>query len=271
MRRTVGPGRPIGIRDDSTWNVPEPEIGVVLGENGRIAGYTIGNDVSSRDIEGANPLYLPQAKIYAGACSFGPAVFVPDEAEPHFHLTLRVTDEWGRIVFEGESFTSTMRRILRRARRMAAARQPRPAREHPADRDRARSAGQLHAAPGPLRRDPRPRDRHARQSRRACLRADRKGARPMTETLTGAPARNYIGGEWRESSAGETYEKRNPWRPSVVPVSSRPRPQMTRKPRSRLRMRLSRRGRPCPPDSALCTSRKPPPRSRPEPSRSRRT
>jgi 2-dehydro-3-deoxy-D-arabinonate dehydratase len=112
MRRTVSPGRPIGIRGDSAWNVPEPEIGVVLGTNARIAGYTIGNDVSSRDIEGANPLYLPQAKIYAGACSFGPAVFVPDGAEPHFHLTLRVTDEWGRIVFEGESFTSTMRRTF---------------------------------------------------------------------------------------------------------------------------------------------------------------
>ena len=110
MRRTVAPGRPIGIRDDSSWNVPEPEIGVVLGTNGRIAGYTIGNDVSSRDIEGANPLYLPQAKIYAGACSFGPAVFVPEDHEHTFHLTLRVTDEWGRIVFEGESFTSTMRR-----------------------------------------------------------------------------------------------------------------------------------------------------------------
>ena len=110
MRRTVGPGSPIGIRDDSTWNVPEPEIGVVLGKAGRIAGYTIGNDVSSRDIEGANPLYLPQAKIYAGACSFGPAVLVPDGNDPHFHLTLRVTDEWGRIVFEGEAFTARMRR-----------------------------------------------------------------------------------------------------------------------------------------------------------------
>jgi 2-dehydro-3-deoxy-D-arabinonate dehydratase len=110
MRRTVAPGRPIGIRDDSAWNVPEPEIGVVLGTNSRIAGYTIGNDVSSRDIEGANPLYLPQAKIYAGACSFGPAVFVPEGDEPTFQLTLRVTDEWGRIVFEGETSTTRMRR-----------------------------------------------------------------------------------------------------------------------------------------------------------------
>ena len=110
MRRTVGPGRPIGIRDDSTWSVPEPEIAVVLGRNGRIAGMTIGNDVSSRDIEGANPLYLPQAKIYAGACSIGPAVFVPESHDHAFHLTMRVTDEWGRIVFEGESFTARMRR-----------------------------------------------------------------------------------------------------------------------------------------------------------------
>jgi 2-dehydro-3-deoxy-D-arabinonate dehydratase len=110
MRRTVSPGRPIGIRDDSRWNVPEPEIGVVLSTGGNIAGYTIGNDVSSREIEGANPLYLPQAKIYAGACSFGPAVFVPEHDEPIFRLTLRVTDEWGRIVFEDEASTATMRR-----------------------------------------------------------------------------------------------------------------------------------------------------------------
>jgi 2-dehydro-3-deoxy-D-arabinonate dehydratase len=114
MRRTVGPGRPIGIRDDSAWSVPEPEIGVVLGKHGRIAGVTIGNDVSSRDIEGANPLYLPQAKIYAGACAIGPAVHVPDGDDGHdgYHLTLRVTDEWGRIVFEGETFTAKMRRTF---------------------------------------------------------------------------------------------------------------------------------------------------------------
>jgi len=110
MRRTVGPGRPIGIRDDSTWNVPEPEIGVVLGKQGRIAGLTIGNDVSSRDIEGANPLYLPQAKIYAGACAIGPAVYVPENFEASLRIRMRVTDEWGRIVFEGETFTARMRR-----------------------------------------------------------------------------------------------------------------------------------------------------------------
>ena len=112
MRRTAGPGKPIGIREDSAWNVPEPEIGVVIGRHGRIAGLTIGNDVSSRDIEGANPLYLPQAKIYAGACAIGPAVFVPEHHEHSYHLTLRVTDEWGRIVFEGETFTVRMRRTF---------------------------------------------------------------------------------------------------------------------------------------------------------------
>ena len=110
MRRTVGPGAPIAIREDSAWNVPEPEIGLVLGTNGRIAGYTIGNDVSSRDIEGANPLYLPQAKIYAGACSFGPAVLVPANGVGAFQITLRVTDEWGKIVFEGETSTARMKR-----------------------------------------------------------------------------------------------------------------------------------------------------------------
>jgi 2-dehydro-3-deoxy-D-arabinonate dehydratase len=109
-RRTVGPGKPVGIRDDSTWNVPEPEIAVVLGEYGKIAGLTIGNDVSSRDIEGANPLYLPQAKIYAGACAIGPAVYVPEHLDASLRIRMRVTDEYGQIVFEGETFTANMRR-----------------------------------------------------------------------------------------------------------------------------------------------------------------
>ena len=78
-RRTVGPNEPIAIRSDSTWNVPEPEIGLVLGESLEIVGYVIGNDVSSRDIEGANPLYLPQAKVFAAACAIGPAVYVPED------------------------------------------------------------------------------------------------------------------------------------------------------------------------------------------------
>jgi 2-dehydro-3-deoxy-D-arabinonate dehydratase len=109
-RRTVGPGRPIGIRDDSTWNVPEPEIGLVLGEYGRIAGLTIGNDVSSRDIEGANPLYLPQAKVFAGACAIGPTVYEPDRLEAPLRIHMRVLDENGVAHFEGDAFTARMRR-----------------------------------------------------------------------------------------------------------------------------------------------------------------
>jgi 2-dehydro-3-deoxy-D-arabinonate dehydratase len=109
-RRTVGPGRPIGVRDDSTWNVPEPEIGVVLGEAGRIVGLTIGNDVSSRDIEGANPLYLPQAKVFAGACAIGPAVYVPAHLDAPLRIHMRVFGEAERTLFEGEAFTARMRR-----------------------------------------------------------------------------------------------------------------------------------------------------------------
>src|SRR5690348_14530593 len=80
-RRTVGPGEPIGVRSDSGWDVPEPEIAIVLGQRCEPAGMTIANDVSSRAIEGDNPLYIPQAKIFAGACALGPAVLVPDDWE----------------------------------------------------------------------------------------------------------------------------------------------------------------------------------------------
>jgi 2-dehydro-3-deoxy-D-arabinonate dehydratase len=80
--RVVGPRGEIRIRRDSKWNVPEPELALVINSAGEIVGYTIGNDVSSRDIEGENPLYLPQAKCYDGACAVGPAVLVQDEALP---------------------------------------------------------------------------------------------------------------------------------------------------------------------------------------------
>ena len=109
-RRTVPPGGRIGVRADSAWNVPEPEIGLVLGERGAIAGYTVGNDVSSRDIEGANPLYLPQAKVFAGACSIGPALLVTGDAEPVFELSLAILDESGNRVFRGATSTAKMKR-----------------------------------------------------------------------------------------------------------------------------------------------------------------
>ena len=88
--RVVGPGDAIGLRSDSTWLVPEPEIALVLGPGGRLRGVTIGNDVSSRDIEGENPLYLPQAKVFAGSCALGPAV-VPVDRLDAYALDLRLT------------------------------------------------------------------------------------------------------------------------------------------------------------------------------------
>ncbi len=76
--RVVGPEAPVRIRADSKWNVPEPELTLAINSRGRIFGYTLGNDMSSRDIEGENPLYLPQAKVYDGAAALGPALLVTD-------------------------------------------------------------------------------------------------------------------------------------------------------------------------------------------------
>jgi 2-dehydro-3-deoxy-D-arabinonate dehydratase len=112
-RRTVGPGEPIGVRGDSSWDVPEPELAVVLGESGALAGLTIGNDVSSREIEGANPLYLPQAKIFAGSCALGPAVLVPDDWEVPLTIRMRIVDAAGGELFAGETSTAKMRRSFR--------------------------------------------------------------------------------------------------------------------------------------------------------------
>ena len=78
--RTVGPLGKVRIRKDSAWNVPEPELTLFMSSSGNIVGYTIGNDMSSRDIEGENPLYLPQAKVYDGSAALGPCIFVPEKA-----------------------------------------------------------------------------------------------------------------------------------------------------------------------------------------------
>jgi 2-dehydro-3-deoxy-D-arabinonate dehydratase len=110
MRRTVGPGGAIRVRSDSRWTVPEPELGVVLGEGGEPVAVTAGNDVSSRDIEGANPLYIPQAKIWGGACAIGPALAVPDDWSVPFAIRLRITDRDGTELFAGETSTAQMRR-----------------------------------------------------------------------------------------------------------------------------------------------------------------
>ena len=111
-RRTVGPGEPIATRTDAVWTVPEPELAVVLGTHGAPLAVTIGNDVSSRDIEGANPLYLPQAKIYAGACALGPALLVPVDWGVPFDIELRILGAGGETVFDGRTSTASMRRSI---------------------------------------------------------------------------------------------------------------------------------------------------------------
>jgi len=112
MRRTVGPGGEIRVRSDSSWLVPEPELGLVLGDDGSPVAVTIGNDVSSRDIEGENPLYIPQAKVFAGACAIGPVLAVPDDWAAPFEIRLRITDADGELLFAGETSTARMKRGL---------------------------------------------------------------------------------------------------------------------------------------------------------------
>ncbi len=105
--RVVGPGGTGSIRPDSGWDVPEPEVVLVLGSDGGIFGYTVGDDLSSRAIEGANPLYLPQAKIYDGSCVVGPWIVPAADAALPFPIEMRVTRQ-GEPVFEGSTSTEEM-------------------------------------------------------------------------------------------------------------------------------------------------------------------
>ena len=110
--RVVGPGANVRIRRDSKWNVPEPELTLVINPAGRIVGYTIGNDMSSRDIEGENPLYLPQAKCYDGACAIGPAVLVAEATLPRStEIRIEILRS-GKIAFSGTTSLDRMKRQL---------------------------------------------------------------------------------------------------------------------------------------------------------------
>ena len=111
--RAVGPHDWIGVRGDSHWNVPEPELTVVLNPEMQIVGYTVGNDVSSRDIEGENPLYLPQAKVYRHSCILGPAITLAGGNVDGTRLDIRIDIlRDGKTVFHGETNTSQMNRGL---------------------------------------------------------------------------------------------------------------------------------------------------------------
>jgi len=110
--RVVGPGHKVRIRHDSKWNVPEPELTLLIASTGRITGYTIGNDMSSRDIEGENPLYLPQAKVYDGSCALGPCVLLSEAPLPaDTRIQIRINRD-GQKMFEGETSVSQIKREL---------------------------------------------------------------------------------------------------------------------------------------------------------------
>ena len=108
-RVCAGPGEPIGIRSDSKFTAPEPELALILGSGGKILGYTLADDVSAWDIERENPLYLPQSKTYDGCCSLGPYI-VTDLADPYsLHMTCTITRQ-GVMRFEGSTSTARLNR-----------------------------------------------------------------------------------------------------------------------------------------------------------------
>jgi 2-dehydro-3-deoxy-D-arabinonate dehydratase len=108
--RVVGPNGKIHIRKDARWSVPEAELVLVINKDGKIIGYTLGNDVSSRDIEGENPLYLPQAKVYDGSCALGPAIWISDRPlDLNAEITL-VVERADKPVFQGSVPLSRIRR-----------------------------------------------------------------------------------------------------------------------------------------------------------------
>lgn len=107
--RAVAHGDPVRIRRDSSWNVPEPELVLVLSKTGKVVGYTIGNDMSSRSIEGENPLYLPQAKVYDGSCAIGPHIAINTGDDGPRAIEMTITRS-GATTFQGQTSTAQMRR-----------------------------------------------------------------------------------------------------------------------------------------------------------------
>jgi 2-dehydro-3-deoxy-D-arabinonate dehydratase len=108
--RVAGPGEAVAIRDDSSWSVPEPELTLLVTPSGNIIGYTVGNDMSSRDIEGENPLYLPQAKVYDRSCALGPCILVSSESLPaSTEIALHIVRD-GQTAFAGSTKLEALKR-----------------------------------------------------------------------------------------------------------------------------------------------------------------
>ena len=109
-RRVIATGGSVRIRSDATWSVPEPELTLVISASGKIVGYTVGNDMSSRDIEGENPLYLPQAKVYDGSCALGPCMLLAAEPLPKTTAIRLSIGRNGAQVFTGETTLAELKR-----------------------------------------------------------------------------------------------------------------------------------------------------------------
>lgn len=110
-RRVIGHGKPVRIRSDAKWSVPEPELTLFVNPRGMIAGYTIGNDMSSRDIEGENPLYLPQAKVYDGSCAIGPCILLSPAPSRETRIQLEISRD-GKAAFTGSTSLVELKREL---------------------------------------------------------------------------------------------------------------------------------------------------------------
>lgn len=111
--RVSGPGQPVRVRWDSNWSVPEPELALVINSSGRLVGYTVGNDMSARDIEGENPLYLPQAKLYDQCCGLGPVIRLAEDPLDLPATTVRLTiQRGGKVAFQGETSLDQLKRGL---------------------------------------------------------------------------------------------------------------------------------------------------------------
>ncbi len=110
--RVAAPGTPVRIRADGKWNVPEPELTLAINSAGKIFGYTIGNDMSSRDIEGENPLYLPQAKVYHLSAALGPCIVVTDTLPPPTTAIAIEIRRGGTVAFKGETTVGQIKRPL---------------------------------------------------------------------------------------------------------------------------------------------------------------
>ena len=108
-RRVVGPGQPVRIRSDAKWSVPEPELTLLANPQGTIVGCTVGNDMSSRDIEGENPLYLPQAKVYNGSCALGPCILLTNEPSRAATIHLEIVRQ-EKTAFAGSTTLAELKR-----------------------------------------------------------------------------------------------------------------------------------------------------------------